>query len=615
MVNVNSIPAYSTETQNTGQLSPPLTAASTENGRSSITDSLNTVSTMDYAEDSAWNVDIDPEGIHSLLPTTDIRNILDLSRFSWPTTATDNDYQFDFDIPFTTEPTEGSTGVNSVALTDDGSSFLNQTTRPFEPTDSGDMVRMLDLNDKVTTRSFLDPIPSVNFSLKAIFLWQDRGHENMSSAKQNEIYRIFERISPVQAQQSSIILNDKEYRNSYASWYWNDAALMENCKTACFEQPLGVPNFLTRSYFDRLLKEARGRPQGNSVLISLIDSVMAFGFHAFLKTSRRYVSSHDKKEADYYSRIALNSYASVLSSPNTLLKLQTILAMTTVSEQIDENIHSEILTGAVNCARTLKLENSDSIRNDYTSNEDRELARRSLWFLYSIENPHSLRRGLSPSLDRDWIDHAPPQACDETDWFPIQCEYAHIISSAAKMLYSQSALRQSLVEREQNLEIAFKLLEDWRSHLPNTLKDIHKPDIQRILDDQHLRHIALSMFRQYHEAIFMIYYPWTGAHSGGRISEDCRRRGKELCVNSAQVVLATSNQVSSLDILDSKFLDLISVSICMTFLDVASSTGAEKSISYLSMGCGIFGRLNLESEVPLADVLELTRIAQQIKGR
>lgn len=65
----------------------------------------------------------------------------------------------------------------------------------------------------------------------------------------------------------------------------------------------------------------------------------------------------------------------------------------------------------------------------------------------------------------------------------------------------------------------------------------------------------------------------------------------------------------------SKFLDLISVSICMTFLDVASSSGAKKSISYLSMGCGIFGRLNLDNEVPLADVLELTRTAQQIKGR
>lgn len=54
----------------------------------------------------------------------------------------------------------------------------------------------------------------------------------------------------------------------------------------------------------------------------------------------------------------------------------------------------------------------------------------------------------------------------------------------------------------------------------------------------------------------------------------------------------------------------------MTFLDVAISSGADKSISYLSMGCGIFGQLNLlDEEVPLADLLDLTRMAQQIKGK
>jgi hypothetical protein len=53
----------------------------------------------------------------------------------------------------------------------------------------------------------------------------------------------------------------------------------------------------------------------------------------------------------------------------------------------------------------------------------------------------------------------------------------------------------------------------------------------------------------------------------------------------------------------------------MTFLDQASSSGIEKSMSYLSIGCGIFRRLNLENEVPLADVLELTLIAQEIKGK
>lgn len=256
------------------------------------------------------------------------------------------------------------------------------------------------------------------------------------------------------------------------------------------------------------------------------------------------------------------------------------------------------------------------MHGENTSSKDGDLARRSLWYLYSIEVPHSLRRGISPALDHDWIDHAPPQASKETDWFSLQCLYAIVVSSAAEMLYNQRALRQSIVEREQKLKTAYKLLEGWRSHLPAPLQEIHKHDMHRILDDHQTRHIALSIFRQYHEAIFMIYFPWTCSQSGGRFSEDCRRKSMELCVNSAQVVLAIANQILCLDILDSKFLDLISVSICITFLDVATSSGANKSISYLSMGCGIFGRLNLlDNEVPLADVLELTRTAQQIRGK
>ena len=89
-----------------------------------------------------------------------------------------------------------------------------------------------------------------------------------------------------------------------------------------------ISNFLTRSYFDKYMKEARGWSAGNSVLRSLIDSVMAFGFHAFLKNSKRPISPDGKRKADYYSLIALNSHANVLCSPNTLLKLQVSQAST-----------------------------------------------------------------------------------------------------------------------------------------------------------------------------------------------------------------------------------------------------------------------------------------------
>lgn len=67
-----------------------------------------------------------------------------------------------------------------------------------------------------------------------------------------------------------------------------------------------------------------------------------------------------------------------------------------VSEQIDETIHSELLTGAVSCARALKLENHDFMRGGNRSSIEGDLAKRSLWYLYSIEVPHSLRCGISP---------------------------------------------------------------------------------------------------------------------------------------------------------------------------------------------------------------------------
>ena len=128
--------------------------------------------------------------------------------------------------------------------------------------------------------------------------------------------------------------------------------------------------------------------------------------------------------------------------------------------------------------------------------------------------------------------------------------YAIVISSAAGMLYNQRALRQSPAEREQKLKTAYELLEGWRSHLPPPLQEIHKQDMNLILDDHCTRDIHLSIFRQYHEAIFMTYYPWTGSQADGRVPENCRRKCVELCVNSAQAVLAIANQILNLDILD-----------------------------------------------------------------
>ena len=118
------------------------------------------------------------------------------------------------------------------------------------------------------------------------------------------------------------------------------------------------------------------------------------------------------------------------------------------------------------------------------------------------------------------------------------------------MLYNERALKQSLKEREQKLKTAFELLEGSRTHLPTSMQEIHKQNTHLILDDHHVRDFTLSIFRQYHEAVFMIFLPWAGHRSDGRVSEDCRRKSVEICVNSAQGVLAIANQILNLDILN-----------------------------------------------------------------
>ncbi|KAI9691645.1 MAG: hypothetical protein M1822_007716 [Bathelium mastoideum] len=306
-----------------------------------------------------------------------------------------------------------------------------------------------------------------------------------------------------------------------------------------------ISEFLPRSSFDNYVEQARGRSQGSLLLTSLISSVMAVGYCALLTCKQRAVGLDERKQANYYAKLALRSRNAVANSPDSLLKLQTMLAMVTAAEQADDTTYSGLLTGATSCARALRLENQTLMPK-----EDRDLASKCLWFLYSIEVPHSLHRGLPPALDHDWFDHAPPQASKDTDWFQIQCLYATVLSSIIRMLYNQQTLRQSLVEREQKLEKAYTLLKGWKSQLPISVQEIHKHDMWRTLDDTQTRHMALSMFRQYHEAIFIFYFPWTGGQSNGKVSDEWRRKSMELCVNSAHEVLAVANQASSQDILD-----------------------------------------------------------------
>ena len=164
----------------------------------------------------------------------------------------------------------------------------------------------------------------------------------------------------IRVQSSLVEPGNEQYHDGFASWYRNDVALMESCRAGTsvnydiitiksanplitlssmlpttdrvieiFPNPArliannySISNFLTMPFFDNLCRETGGRSQGGSISTSLIDTVMAFGYRAYLNISQHVIISEESKKAENYSRIALRSRDSVLRSPNTLLKLQ-----------------------------------------------------------------------------------------------------------------------------------------------------------------------------------------------------------------------------------------------------------------------------------------------------
>lgn len=111
-----------------------------------------------FARDLPWSVELGQGNIqNSSAPpqTTDIGNVQDYDAFSWPLRATDTDWQLDFDIPFTAEQMDTSTGENLTALTElDKSQFNNRSTQGLDFTGSSEeLIEYLSLSEKVSVNA------------------------------------------------------------------------------------------------------------------------------------------------------------------------------------------------------------------------------------------------------------------------------------------------------------------------------------------------------------------------------------------------------------------------------------------------------------------------------
>ena len=90
-----------------------------------------------------------------------------------------------------------------------------------------------------------DPIPSIDYSLRAVFSVQDRELGHISSSKRDEIVRIFKRLSAIKVPPSLIDLANEPCHDGFASWYRNNEALMESCKAGtCCERGTIIKSYV-----------------------------------------------------------------------------------------------------------------------------------------------------------------------------------------------------------------------------------------------------------------------------------------------------------------------------------------------------------------------------------
>ena len=232
------------------------------------------------SEHTTWDTGASGEisqAFDSLPDPTEINNVPNGNNSLWPLYIADTDWGIDFDVPLTAEASTTPTTAESTAPTDLEWSLSSVQSIPnFDAARCPrELVEFLGANEKVCVHTKLcpcgstlvellmtldrsarhrhlwvsklsgsqrktlkinglqDPVPSIDFSLRAVFLAQNRMLGNLSSAKQQEIDQIFKRMSSIQTS-SLMDSSDEQWRDGYTRWYDDDLALMETCKTGMF---------------------------------------------------------------------------------------------------------------------------------------------------------------------------------------------------------------------------------------------------------------------------------------------------------------------------------------------------------------------------------------------
>ncbi|KAK1992373.1 hypothetical protein LX36DRAFT_732777 [Colletotrichum falcatum] len=291
----------------------------------------------------------------------------------------------------------------------------------------------------------------------------------------------------------------------------------------------------------------------------------------------------------------------------------------------DDSLIGDKITAAVCCARELRLVHAARGQRRGLNEQDQELAQRTVWFLYSLENDYAMHHGMLPILDLEWETQFPSFERGD-DMIAVSYTYSELLQSILKFQYSPRELQRSSSARNyrDHLQASRHALDNWVGRLPGPLSEAWDvQNLQDIKDDRQLRR-AFRVFCMYHRAIFFIHCPWiTSTHDGmssSKVAELTRETCAERCIESAFAVVKLANcglfwekgleSSSSGRWGDMGHLLLVSLCFIVYYLVNGEQGNRKIAMPYLAICGGLFGRLSLDGdEGSLLDhYLELVRI-------
>ncbi|KAJ0124052.1 hypothetical protein J7T55_012525 [Diaporthe amygdali] len=393
--------------------------------------------------------------------------------------------------------------------------------------------------------------------------------------------------------------------------------------TACCEDPIGVGTFLTKQSVNDVIQQARhakGRSGEQKVAACLINAVLALGAHILsARTPRDSFSSHNSNGQAYFST-ASSLRDGLVYVEDSLLKFQV-----SFSQRMNYQLTAGLLAQATQCAQSLRLNSERATKTQLNPTPELESrAKRAFWYLYSMEKTFCLTQGTFSIIDDGNIQYPPPSPTKrhrgphDFDWLHVLVLYARVSSAIAKELYHTKSPLRSVEHFDRTISNLRGQLEAWKGALPHAYrKFIDSDGHQGALGEPTEHSLQLYMLYQYHQALFAMYGPISRLPvdcTGLEMFQQCIYRCEHTCLASARVVLLVGSHLSlAAALIDRHLLHLPLIAVCTIFRAVMRSAEAErKDLSYLGLACGILGKLSLEFDVPLEQVLELSRHARSV---